>query len=167
MYLYLTTRRKDQHSRYSDWAQDSMIRGSNPGRSKLYDDMMYLLTAIGQPPGGGSTVHIYTQTIQRTTENKQYIQQHKNWKEFGPCPVFGGFTLAFALQLRKKHGKTSKSFRQALGTIQAPMQCVGSFVGCTDGDVNLTIILHQLPRLRTAGSITLFPLYTSIMWTGT
>jgi hypothetical protein len=25
----------------------------------------------------------------------------------GPCPVFASFTLAFALQLRKKHGKTS------------------------------------------------------------
>jgi len=24
-----------------------------------------------------------------------------------PCPVFAGFTLAFALQLKKKHGKTS------------------------------------------------------------
>ena len=24
-----------------------------------------------------------------------------------PCPVFASFTLAFALQLRKKHGKTS------------------------------------------------------------
>ena len=23
------------------------------------------------------------------------------------CPVFAGFTMAFALQLRKKHGKTS------------------------------------------------------------
>jgi hypothetical protein len=38
-------------------------------------------------------------------QNKQYIEQHK--KECGPCPVFAGFTLAFALQLRKKHGKTS------------------------------------------------------------
>jgi hypothetical protein len=28
-------------------------------------------------------------------------------EECGPCPVFAGFTLAFALQLRKKHGKTS------------------------------------------------------------
>jgi len=27
----------------------------------------------------------------------------------GPCPVFAGFTLAFALQLRKKNGKTSVS----------------------------------------------------------
>jgi hypothetical protein len=31
-------------------------------------------------------------------------------KKFGKCrpgPVFASFTLAFALQLRKKHGKTS------------------------------------------------------------
>jgi hypothetical protein len=29
--------------------------------------MIYLLTAVGLTPGGNSTVHIYTQTIQRTT----------------------------------------------------------------------------------------------------
>jgi len=28
-------------------------------------------------------------------------------EECGPCPAFAGYTLAFALQLRKKHGKTS------------------------------------------------------------
>jgi hypothetical protein len=28
-------------------------------------------------------------------------------EECGPCPVLARFTLAFALQLRKKHGKTS------------------------------------------------------------
>jgi len=32
--------------------------------------MMYLLTAIGLSPGGSSTVHIYTQTIHRTTQYK-------------------------------------------------------------------------------------------------
>jgi len=37
-----------------------------------------LLTAIGLTPGGTNTVHIYTQTIHRTT---QLI-----WEEFGPCP---------------------------------------------------------------------------------
>ena len=156
--------------------------------------MIYLLTAIGQPPGGSSRVHIYTQKeyterhntnntqnntiihrtikkiieqhkntenntkthgktkkyieqnkqyieqhkntqnnttnnkttqkyieqhkntqnntkIHRTTQKfieqrKKYIEQHKNQEECGPCPVFVGFTLAFALQLRKKHGKT-------------------------------------------------------------
>jgi len=29
--------------------------------------MIYLLTEIGLTPGGNSTVHIYTQTIHRTT----------------------------------------------------------------------------------------------------
>jgi hypothetical protein len=28
-------------------------------------------------------------------------------EECGPCPVFASYTLAIALQLRKKHGKTS------------------------------------------------------------
>jgi len=31
---------------------------------------------------------------------------NNEWDECGPCPVFASFTLAFALQLRKKHGKT-------------------------------------------------------------
>ena len=61
--------------------------------------MIYLLTAIGLTPGG-SIVHIYTQTIHRTA-------QLTNWEESGPCAVFASYTLAFALQLRKKHGKTS------------------------------------------------------------
>jgi len=69
--------------------------------------MIYLLTAIGLPPGGSSTVHIYTQTVHRTTQNKQYIVQHKNLGECGPCPFLASYTLAFALHLRKKHGKTS------------------------------------------------------------
>jgi hypothetical protein len=44
-------------------------------------DMMYLLTAIGLPPGDSSREHIYTQTIHRTTQNKQYVEQHKNFRE--------------------------------------------------------------------------------------
>jgi len=34
-------------------------------------------------------------------------QNNTKMEECGPCPIFAGFTLAFALQLRKKHGKTS------------------------------------------------------------
>ena len=30
--------------------------------------VIYLLTAIGLTPGGSSTVHIYTQTIHKTTQ---------------------------------------------------------------------------------------------------
>ena len=74
--------------------------------------MIYLLTAIGLSPGGSSTVHIYTQTIYRTKQNKKYIEQHKIWEECGPFPVFAIYTLPFALQLREKHGKTSKEVRK-------------------------------------------------------
>ena len=62
--------------------------------------MIYLLTAVGLTPGGNSTVHIYTQTIHRTS-------LLTNGEECGPCPVFASYTLAFALQLRKEHGRTS------------------------------------------------------------
>jgi len=34
----------------------------------LIFNSIYLLTAIGLSPGGSSTVHIYTQTINRTTQ---------------------------------------------------------------------------------------------------
>ena len=68
--------------------------------------LIYLLTAIGLSPRGSSTVHIHTQTIHRT-QNKQYIEQYNNLGECGLCPVLASYTLAFALQLRKKHGKTS------------------------------------------------------------
>jgi len=34
-------------------------------------------------------------------------------EECGPCPVFASFSLPFALQLRKKHGKTSVRVRKS------------------------------------------------------
>jgi len=39
-----------------------------PGRTKDLSAPGYLLTVIGLTPGGSSTVHIYTQTIHRTTQ---------------------------------------------------------------------------------------------------
>jgi len=69
--------------------------------------VIYLLTEIRLTPGGSSTVHIYTQTIHRTT------QITTNLEECGPCPVFAGFNLAFALQLRKKHEKVSVRVRKS------------------------------------------------------
>ena len=51
--------------------------------------------------------------VQYTFTHKQYIERHKTnnaqnntiLEECGPCPVFAGFTLEFALQLRKKARK--------------------------------------------------------------
>jgi len=59
-----------------------------------------LLTAIGLSPGGSSTVHIYTQTIHGTTQNKQY-----NLGECGPCPVLTSYTLGICLTTEEKARK--------------------------------------------------------------
>ena len=43
-----------------------------------------------------------------------------NWEECGPCPVFECYTLAFALQVRKKHRKrnlSQSSLKVPLGQI--------------------------------------------------
>jgi hypothetical protein len=45
------------------------------------------------------STHLHTNNAQNNTK----ILEVKCW----PCPIFAGFTLAFALQPRKKHGKTS------------------------------------------------------------
>ena len=50
---------------------------------------MYLSNTIGLSPGGSSTVHIYTQTINRTTQNKQYIEQHNNLGRVWAVPRLG------------------------------------------------------------------------------
>jgi len=79
----------------------------------LYYIILYYilyLTLIRFTPGGSSTVHIYTQTIHRTTQSTQTLHrttQFTNLEECGPCPVFARYTLEFALQLGKKHGKPS------------------------------------------------------------
>jgi hypothetical protein len=52
----------------------------------------------------------YTFTHKQYTQGQNTNNVENNTKileECGPCPVFVGYTLAFALQLRKKHGKTS------------------------------------------------------------
>jgi hypothetical protein len=43
-------------------------------------DMIYLLTAIGLPPGGSSTVHIYTQTIHITTQKFRSAGRVPSWR---------------------------------------------------------------------------------------
>jgi len=62
----------------------------NPSRHFVARNyMIYLLTAIGLSPGGNSTVHIFTQTIHRTIQNKQYIEQHKHFGRVRAVPRLG------------------------------------------------------------------------------
>jgi NMD protein affecting ribosome stability and mRNA decay len=80
-----------------------------------------MFTAIGLTSGGSSTVHIYTQTIHRTTQSTQTINrttQLTKWEECEPCPAFASHTIEFVLQLRKKHGKTSVRVAEECYTIR-------------------------------------------------
>jgi hypothetical protein len=72
--------------------------------------MIYLLTAIGLSSGGST--HLHTNDTQNNTDNNRTTQITNNVEECGPCPLFASFTLAFALQLRKNHGKTSVRVRR-------------------------------------------------------
>jgi len=60
-------------------------------------DMTYLLDCnwVDTRWHTNNTQNDTKQTIHRTTQ--EFL------KECGPCPVFASYTLAFVLQLRKKH----------------------------------------------------------------
>ena len=88
----------------------------------IFNDMIYLLTANGLTPGGSSTVHIYTQTIHRTTQNKYYIEQileehlleiccfHDYIKlQVGNSPLFDEYCMLRVYAIRKKSGYLSRS----------------------------------------------------------
>jgi hypothetical protein len=73
--------------------------------------LIYLSTAIGLTPGGSTHLHINnTQNItinNKTTGITNKTTQITNLEACWPCPLFTNYTLAFALQLKKRHGKTS------------------------------------------------------------
>jgi hypothetical protein len=57
---------------------------------------------------GGRLSEIRTQSGQiKITVELRALKLSANWEECGPCPVFASYTLAFAIQLRKNHKKTS------------------------------------------------------------
>jgi hypothetical protein len=87
-------------------------RYSWPGHLILI--LIYLLIEIGLTPSGSSTVHIYIQKIYRTTQLITLVRRlsgirgqtgQTNWEGCGPCPAFASYTLAFALQPKKRLGK--------------------------------------------------------------
>ena len=62
----------------TDWVSSVHECARCPKILGITYDMIYLLTAIGLTPGGSSALHIYTQTIHRTTQ--------KFWKSAGCAP---------------------------------------------------------------------------------
>jgi len=79
-----------------------------------------LLTAAGLTPGGSSTVHIYTQTIHRTTQNKQYIDQHKHFGRVRAVPCLCGLYPGICLTTEEKArtNLSQGSRRVTVGTIK-------------------------------------------------
>jgi len=66
--------------------------------------MTCLLTAVGLTPVASSTVHIYTQTVHRTTQNKQYIELHKNLGRVRAVPHLCEFCPGICLTTQEKGG---------------------------------------------------------------
>jgi hypothetical protein len=78
---------------------------NNIERADINLMMIYLLNVIGLSPGGRSTVHIYTQTIHRTIENKQYIEQHNNFGRVQAVPRLGWLYPGICLTTEEKAQK--------------------------------------------------------------
>jgi len=69
--------------------------------------MIYLLTAIGLPPSGSSTVHINIETIHKTTQ--------KSWKRAGRAPSFPVIPWHFSYNW----GKTRRNLSQGRRRVPA------------------------------------------------
>ena len=82
--------------------------------------MIYLLTAVGLPSSGSSTVHIHTHTIHRKTQNKQYTEQHKNFGRVRAVPRLCGFYPDISLTTEEKARKnlSQGSRRVPVGTMK-------------------------------------------------
>jgi N-acetyl-gamma-glutamylphosphate reductase len=71
------------------------------------------LTAVGLTPGGSNTVHIYTQTIHRTTQSTQTI--HRTTQQLGRvravprlCGFYPGICLTTEEKARKNLSQGSR-----------------------------------------------------------
>jgi hypothetical protein len=110
----------------SDYTASHGCRGSCRQLRGFYTGL-YLLTAVGFPPGVSSTVHIYTQTIHRTTQNKQYIEQHKNFGRMRAVPRLCGLYPCICLTTEEKARKNlSQGSRNVpAGTMKIHKHTVG------------------------------------------
>jgi hypothetical protein len=69
------------------------------------------------------STHLHTNSTQNITINNKTIRitnkttQTTNLEECWPCPLFASYTLAFALQLREKHGETSVRVAEEIQSI--------------------------------------------------
>jgi hypothetical protein len=118
----------------------------------LLIDMIYLLAAIGLPPGGSSTVHIYTQAIHITTQNKQYTEQHKHFGRVRAVPRLGELYPGICITTEKKARKTLRQGSRILGIQESKIfdkdwlaehgLWMVSQTSCISGFMPRTLFLH-------------------------
>ena len=72
---------------------------------------LYLFNVIGLPPGGSSTVHIYTQTVHRTTQNLERVRAVPRL-----CELHPGICLTTEEKSRKNLSQGSR--RMPAGTMK-------------------------------------------------
>jgi len=77
--------------------------------------MIYLLTAIGYPPGGSSTVHIYTQTVHNDRKQIIHIITQQFWKSAGRAPSLRVLTW----HLPYNWGKSTENWGKNHGSAEA------------------------------------------------
>jgi hypothetical protein len=117
--------------------------------------MIYLLTAIVLSPGGST--HLHTNNTENNTNNNWATQIINNVEECGSCHVFASSTLAFALQLSEKHGKTSVRVRKNLSQVNKNLsQCKKNLSHCTKNLSQCTIIQQPLRNLNMGWFLTMF-----------
>jgi hypothetical protein len=115
-------------------------------------------------------IYIYTQICNRnwvvtrwqytfTSTYAQYTEQHNNNRttqvttnveECGPCPVFASFTLAFALRLRKKHGKPTVRVRKtSVGLRKTSVRLQFTYYQNTHTNTHITKHTHTHTHIHT------------------
>jgi hypothetical protein len=82
-------------------------------------DMLYLLTEIGLTPGGSSTVHIYTQTVHKTTQSTRSIHGTKQTtkpihRTTQSTKTLHGTTQSTKIIHRKKHSTENNTYNNII-----------------------------------------------------
>jgi hypothetical protein len=80
----------------------------------IWCDMIYLFTAIGLSPGGSITVHIYTQTMHRTTQITTNLW--RVWAMPRLCEFYSGICLTTEEKAQKNLSQGKKNLSQGKKT---------------------------------------------------
>jgi hypothetical protein len=128
----------------------NLWRVKETGKIYYYYYYCYYLTAVVLTP----RIHLHTNSTQNTEDGthititrKKKTNTREKIGKCWPCPVFGSYTLAFTLQLRKKHGKTSVRVVEKCPDIPVAVQDMKSYGGTK---VRLLWLLTFVPASRSS-----------------